>query len=138
MIERLCKNCHTSFVQYLTTQNLCDDCAYNKNYNTPQRLRKRALKSGKITEQWFEDKALWIKQHPPNHQGYWECYLKIHEWCPKFLTRKTLTLDHVKARSRVPKKRRTPSNFRPACKYCNELKGSLSLAQVRKKYNVKI
>jgi 5-methylcytosine-specific restriction endonuclease McrA len=85
---------------------------------------------GKYTKQWLITRKTWIKNNPPNHQGYWVCYLQIHENCPKFLTERTITLDHVVARTKDPSKRFDKDNLKPACAWCNELKGSKPLDEV--------
>lgn len=87
---------------------------------------------GKHTKQWYITRATWIKNNPADDEGYWDCYLQIHPWCPKRLTIDTLTLDHVVARSRDPSKRFSADNLRPACTYCNEMKGSRSLDELKR------
>lgn len=87
---------------------------------------------GKHTKQWLTTRATWIRHNPAPIRGqYWECYLQIHEWCPKLLTIETLTLDHVVSRSRDPSLRYKADNLKPACIYCNNLKGSRSLDDVK-------
>lgn len=105
-------------------------------YQNPKRKLKALKRSpinkvGKNTKQWFVTRATWIKKNQPDENGYWYCYLQIHEWCPVKLTIHTLTLDHVVSRSRDPKQRFSQDNLRPACKYCNAEKGSRSLETVR-------
>lgn len=96
------------------------------------RSTKPINKMGKHAKQWLTTRATWIRKHPAPIRGqYWECYLQIHEWCPKLLTIETLTLDHVVSRTRDPSLRYTQSNLRPACMPCNELKGSRSLDEVK-------
>lgn len=89
-------------------------------------------KMGKHAKQWFITRATWIRKNPPDRDGYWYCYLQIHEWCPVKLTISTLTLDHVVSRSSDPKLRYNQDNLRPACTYCNDAKGSRSLEAVFK------
>jgi 5-methylcytosine-specific restriction endonuclease McrA len=94
--------------------------------------RKQTLRAvGKYTKQWFVTRDAWIKKNPPNHQGYWICYLQIHPNCPKWLTLDMLTLDHVVARSRDGTKRFKQDNLKPACHWCNEMKGSRKLDEVK-------
>lgn len=97
-------------------------------------MKRTPLKKvGKQTKQWFVTRATWIRKNPPDEHGYWYCYLQIHPWCPVKLTLETLTLDHVVARTRDPSKRFTQNNLKPACGYCNDMKGSKSLDQVKPK-----
>lgn len=88
-------------------------------------------KNGKYAKQWITTRQTWIKNNPPDVDGYWICYLQIHEWCPIGLTERTLTLDHIVSRSHAPSLRFSADNLRPACIYCNNLKGSRSLEQVK-------
>ena len=89
-------------------------------------------KIGKQTKQWFITRATWIRKNPPPIDGkYWECYLRIHPWCPGRIDLEHLTLDHVVSRSRDPSLRFNLDNFRPACQYCNTEKGSKALDYVK-------
>lgn len=97
-------------------------------------------KIGKQTKQWFVTRATWIRKNPPDANGYWYCYLRIHPWCtPKLTTDKDkvgygvglLTVDHVVARTRDGSKKFSQDNLMPACGYCNDMKGSKSLDQVK-------
>lgn len=137
MIQRDCKNCGDPFIQYRSTQNLCGDCEYQKQITSSlsKKRRKRINPAGKVTQQWYEvDRPKWFKNHPPSHEGYYECYLQISPRCPKFMLPAHTTLDHVKARSSNPGKRRKQQNFKPACRWCNQLKGSISLDRIKKLY----
>lgn len=136
MIEKICKSCGTPYIQFRTTQNLCEDCYYKKvRESASKQVRKRIAYRGRVTKQWLEeDRPKWIKNHPPTHEGYWECYLQIAPNCRRWLTKYTLTLDHVKPRGTNPSKRRKQQNFKPACRPCNQLKGSMTLARVKKLY----
>ena len=97
-----------------------------------KRSTKPIRKVGKQTKQWFITRATWIRKNPPPIDGiYWECYLRIHPWCPVRIDIEHLTLDHVVSRTRDPSKRFSQDNLKPACLYCNEEKGSKSLEQVK-------
>lgn len=90
-------------------------------------------KIGKYAQLWIDTRAEWIALNPPPIEGkYWECYLHIHEWCPLRIDIEHLTLDHVVPRSNDPAKRYDHDNLRPACEYCNGMKGSRSLDQLVK------
>lgn len=87
---------------------------------------KAVVKSGmSYTQKWTRIRKLWIQLHPPNHQGYYECYL-----CFRWITTDALTLDHVKARSRYPELRFELNNLRPCCASCNREKGSKDLEEM--------
>lgn len=104
-------------------------------YTNPRKALKRTpiKKVGKQTKQWFVTRATWIRKNPPTIEGqYWECYLKIHPWCPGKIDIAHLTLDHVVSRSRDPSLRFNADNLKPSCTYCNNEKGSRTLEQVMK------
>lgn len=107
--------------------------SYQCFVNPRKALKRTPIKKvGKQTKQWFVTRATWIKRNPPPIEGkYWECYLRIHEWCPGRIDISHLTLDHVVSRSRAPSKRFSADNLRPACYYCNGAKGSRSLEDVK-------
>ena len=94
--------------------------------------RKQTLKPvGKTTKQWLITRATWIRNNPPNHQGYWKCYMpKHHPLCPIWLDKYDLTLDHVVARSRDKSKLFDQDNLQPASIYCNQMKGSRKLDEL--------
>jgi len=100
----------------------------------PRKALKRVPinKIGKTTKQWFITRATWIKRNPPPIDSqFWECYLHIHPWCPGRVDIHTMTLDHVVSRSHAPGLRFNMTNLRPACRYCNNQKGSRSLEQCK-------
>lgn len=103
--------------------------------NPKKAIKKGAInKVGKQTKQWFLTRSTWIRKNPAPIAGkYWICYLRIHPWCPTKLDITTLTLDHVVSRSRDSSLRFKQGNLRPACSYCNNMKGSKSLDQVKPK-----
>lgn len=123
MIERMCKNCGQTFPQYNTAQTLCGKCAYNK-YAKP---RKPIKKIGKVAKAWIGERKQWIENNPPDEYGYWTCYLQIAPLCPKRIDIDQLTLDHV-----IPKSRHQKTELKPACVYCNGLKGSRTLDNLNK------
>lgn len=103
--------------------------------------RTRLNKVGKTTKQWFITRATWIRKNPPDEEGYWYCYLRIHPWCtPKLTIDKDrldfgvgmLTLDHVVARTRDGSKKFSQGNLMPACGHCNAQKGSKSIEQIKR------
>lgn len=114
MIEKLCKNCFTSYRQYNTTQTLCPKCVYNK-YSKPKKPIKLM---GKVAKQWVEYRQDWIKRNMTT-SGTWLCYL-----CGVVLTLNTLTLDHIIPRSARPDLRFDDRNIKPCCYRCNSQKGS--------------
>lgn len=122
MIQKMCKDCGSCFSQYNTTQTRCSKCAYNK-YAPKLQQRKPIKKVGKVAKAWIEYRHEWIKRHTTSN-GTWTCYLQISPMCLKTLTIDTLTLDHVIPRSGAPHLRLEDSNIKPACEFCNAMKGS--------------
>lgn len=103
-----------------------------KQPRKPIKQNKPLRQHGKVSKQWALTRATWIRKNPPPIEGkYWQCYLRIAPECPGLLTEKLLTLDHVISRSRDPSKRFDLSNLKPACWWCNTLKGSRSLEQIK-------
>lgn len=98
-------------------------------YQNPNRKAVRHV--GKYTKRWFQTRKQWIKENPPDEHGFWKCYLMIAPNCQRYLTEDSLTLDHVKSRSRHPELRFEKENLQPACKPCNKLKGSRDLEMVK-------
>lgn len=78
--------------------------------------------NGKTTKKWIQTRRAFLHANPPNHQGYYVCYL-----CSKWVPAGEITVDHVIARSRAPELRFTFSNLAVCCSACNEAKGSRTL-----------
>lgn len=71
--------------------------------------------------EWLKIRSKWLKAHPPNHQGYYECYL-CHTW----INYSEITLDHIIPKSNASNysSRHDWSNLAPCCGKCNSEKGS--------------
>lgn len=80
---------------------------------------KYLQKNGKYGKQWLATRKTWFRKNPPNHEGWYECYI-----CGKWIKPYETTLDHVKSRSRHPELRFVQSNLKPCCYDCNREKGS--------------
>lgn len=90
-----------------------------------KRNSKRALRvAGKFGRKWNRKRASWKRQNPPNHQGYYTCYL-----CGKYVEGSEMQLDHIIPRSRAPELRFEMSNLAPSCPKCNRKKGSKVYAE---------
>lgn len=99
---------------------------------TPIKQNKPLKQFGKVAKQWVLTRKTWIRQNPPPIEGvYWQCYLGISPDCPGRLDIKLLTLDHVISRSRDPSKRFDLDNLKPCCWWCNTVKGSRTVDQVK-------
>lgn len=68
---------------------------------------------------WLAFRKKWLLDNPPNHEGYYECYI-----CGRWILAKEVTLDHILPRSRRPDLVLDYSNIRPCCASCNFSKGS--------------
>ncbi len=68
---------------------------------------------------WIKKRKEYLKNNPPNFQGYYICYL-CHKWVPA----NEITVDHIIPRSRAPYLRYEDSNLAPCCDPCNKKKAS--------------
>jgi 5-methylcytosine-specific restriction endonuclease McrA len=84
-----------------------------------KKLNKMPVYLGRRTKDWLKFRRRWIRNHPPNHQGYYICYI-----CESWIPAKEMTLDHVIPRSRDETRVFDESNLRPCCLTCNNKKGS--------------
>lgn len=78
---------------------------------------KQIGKQGKL---WLKTRKQWLRDNPPNFQGYYQCYI-----CNQYIPQNEVTLDHVKPRSKNPELRYDSDNLKPCCYVCNNKKGSL-------------
>lgn len=128
--KKPCKFCHDP-----TPRHFPYACPVNPKVALKRKVglkRTPIKKIGKQTKQWFMTRATWIRKNPPPIEGkYWECYLRIHPYCPGRIDLEHLTLDHVVSRSRDPSLRFNLDNLRPACMWCNTEKGSKALDYVK-------
>lgn len=76
----------------------------------------------------------WFRQNPPDQDGYWYCYLRISSMCPVKLTRRLVTLEHVYPKVKRPDLKYNTRNIKPACPFCNKLKGSRTVQQLSKAF----
>ena len=76
----------------------------------------------------------WVKDNPPDDDGTWECYLQISSKCLKRVSKRTMTKEHVEPKVKRPDLKFDPNNIRPACSWCNKLKGSQTLEQLAKTF----
>lgn len=96
------------------------------------KVRKPLLKSGtlksngKYAKKWLSTKHQWYKLNPPDHAGYYYCYV-----CGVYLTKAEVELDHVKSRSRHPELRYDLTNIKPICHKDNIGKGSMDIEKYK-------
>lgn len=119
MAKKYCENCGITH-----TAIMC--------FNKPRRPIKK--ESEKYHSRRTATTRKWFDENPPDAKGVWICYLQISPLCPIKLTRSTIRLEHVNSKARHPDQRFDVDNLKPACDYCNKLKGSLSEAEARAKY----
>lgn len=81
----------------------------------------KRIQPGRITKEWRAIRNEWIKKNPPNHQGYWVCYL-CRQWVPEG----GMELDHVEPKGSSGAHGNRLENLRPTHRRCNQLKGSSS------------
>lgn len=93
------------------------------------KAHKPIKKIGKLGRKWINARNKWVKNNPPNHQGYWKCALRISPLCQKWVTIETLTVDHT--HGRLGDLLTDQSNLQASCWPCNELKGSRELQELR-------
>lgn len=99
-------------------------------WNKPTAAIKRANKPipfrSKKAEKLQKDfAAAWFRANPPDKDGFWYCYLNISDMCPKRMLYGHVTLEHVypKASGKYPELKYCLVNIKPACAFCNKLKG---------------
>lgn len=155
-MPRPCQYCdslgHTAFIcpakprQTLVSKLHCTRCDSTNHVrgNCPERTTdkvnpatgrypaiKRLRTAGKFTILWERTRREWIKANPPDHSGFYYCYLHLAPDCLNAMTTDQMTLDHIKSRSRYPELRFEHSNLKPCCMPCNVLKGSRDIEEIK-------
>jgi hypothetical protein len=74
---------------------------------------------GKIGKKLSAQSQQWRKDNPPNHEGFYICYM-----CDKWITPEEMDVEHTKSKARNPQHRFTKELLKPSCGTCNALKGS--------------
>ncbi len=78
------------------------------------------MKMGRKMKEWNLRRQRWVREHPPNHQGAWVCYL-----CQQWVYREDMELDHVQPKSSTSHSvAESDDNLRPTHRRCNREKGS--------------
>jgi 5-methylcytosine-specific restriction endonuclease McrA len=111
----------------------CDKKCYGEycfQHKPRKPLKRTPIKNNpsKRTRQDKRFREIYLDTHA-NEYGYYECYLKTTEMCPKVLTREQATIEHVIPKGSVKGRnlRFNEDNIRIACFPCNGDKGSQSL-----------
>lgn len=107
----------------------CDQCNVTHTTLMCYQKPRKTIKTKKDLT-WDQTIAKWRLANP----GPYECYLQIASLCIIKLDDATLTLDHVIPKSRGAKFKYDINNLRPACRYCNSLKGSRTLEALAREY----
>jgi Pyruvate/2-oxoacid:ferredoxin oxidoreductase delta subunit len=92
----------------------------------PLKAKKRMNKVGKIGKALAKQSREYRKENPPNHEGYYTCYL-----CGKWIPANEMNPEHTKSRARHPEFRFDKGKLKPACGICNEKKRSMEVEEVR-------
>jgi hypothetical protein len=66
----------------------------------------------------------WFIENPPDESGGYICYLQLSASCPTWVSKNEVTLEHVYPKKLYPELRYLTINIKPACEFCNKLKGS--------------
>lgn len=123
----VCKICGS----YWHYQSFCSRKPQTQiNRNKLGKIRPR----NKTVQREREFKNQYLQDNPPDQWGYYLCYLQIHPLCPKRLTVEQMTLEHIIPAGRGEKYKYDPKNIKPACAFCNGLKGSRTLEALAKDY----
>jgi len=95
-------------------KKVCKYCDDPMPLHWPYQCFKKPTK-----REWLNTRSRWLKENPPNHQGYYICYL-----CDKWVDSSEITLDHIIPRSIDRSLIHDFSNLKPCCYKCNAEKGS--------------
>lgn len=90
--------------------------------------KKKIKPIGTVGKQWIKTRKEWFKQNPPDHAGYYYCYI-----CGLALLKTETTLDHKQSRGRNPELRNDLNNLAPCCSPCNTDKGSYNIDEYLKR-----
>lgn len=75
----------------------------------------------KKSNSWLRIRGQYLRDNPPNHQGYYICAI-----CGSWVHHRVITVDHIIPRSNAHNyaHRNDYSNLQLACWNCNNAKGS--------------
>lgn len=82
-----------------------------------------SIKPGKRTKEWLRVRKEWVKDNPPDHEGYYVCGL-----CGRPVHYQEMEVDHVMGRKGVLLVDK--ANLQPTHVICNQEKGSRKIAPV--------
>ena len=96
-----------------------------RHYKEIRKIGKRGKANQSTTRKWRES----IKD-----DADWSCYLRIHQYCPIWLTPETTVPEHKIPKSRGQAYAHDLNNIKKACTWCNQLKGSRTIEALAKEY----
>lgn len=115
---------------------MCGDIWHTKKYHKPHKgFKYLRQESRKTRVKRVRTAAMWLGLNPPDNYGYWECYLQISTMCPKKLNRQNLSQEHVYSKVRHPELKYVVENIKPACAFCNKMKGSRDITELAKAFH---
>lgn len=85
----------------------------------PMRAKRPMKKVGRVGQKLIDQSKQWRQKNPPNHQGYYVCYM-----CGRWILPEEMNVEHTKSKVRHPELRFDEGKLKPACGDCNEKKGS--------------
>ena len=112
MIERLCKNCGTTFPQYNTLVTICGKCAYNR-YTKPKKPINKFGKRAQEYNEWRINVAIPYLNQKFGHK------------CNRCGRTSNLDVDHIKTRGSRPDLKMELTNLQWLCRSCHIAKTQL-------------
>lgn len=112
----LCGNkTHTAFSCRKRRKPLKQSPFKSKHTNFNKVSAKKQRKHDQLKREWFAE-------NPPDYKGGYTCYLQISQDCPKWVSKKDVTLEHVYSKAGYPELVYVTFNIKPACSLCNGIK----------------
>ena len=100
-------------------------------WNKPKKAMRQEAVNTRVKREATSNE--WYRQHRPDKDGFYTCYLQISPYCPRKVDRgRGMTLEHVYSKRDYPELRYYSLNLKPACDACNKLKLSNSINKLCK------
>lgn len=86
----------------------------------------RSVSKSSMYKKTYTTNAFFVTYPPDERYGY-TCYLGISSLCPGWLPADQITQEHVFPKGTWPEVKYNLLNLKPACPFCNKVKGGLTV-----------
>ena len=105
------------------TPLFCFKKSQDKLVNKPKKKAKKMnIESKSSNNKRQVVRTTYFDLNPPDTRGGYNCYLQISPYCPGWIPKHYITLEHTYSKQKYPELKYVVENILPACEACNKAK----------------